>query len=193
MLWRLALAELVGTVALVFAGTGAITIDAVTGGAVGHVAIGATFGLVVMAMIRAIGHVSGAHINPAVTQAFAVSRHFARRLMPVDMAAQLLGAVLVSVTLRIMFGTNGNLGATLPYDGAGQSLLLELILTFVLMVVIMAVATDVHAVGQAAAIAIGGTVALEALFAGPISGAAMNPARSLAPALVSGTWDSQWL
>lgn len=191
--WRPALAELIGTFALVFAGTGAITIDAHTGGAVGHVAIGATFGLVVMAMIYAIGHVSGAHINPAVTLAFALTRHFAWRLVPLYITAQLLGAVLASVALRVMFGTSGTLGATLPADGAGQSLLLEAILTFLLMFVIMAVATDVRAVGQAAALAIGGTVALEALFAGPISGASMNPARSLAPALVSWTWDSQWL
>jgi MIP family channel proteins len=191
--WRRALAELVGTFALVFAGTGAITIDAYTGGAVTHVGIGLTFGLIVMVMIYAIGHISGAHINPAVTLAFATTRHFPMRLVPVYLAAQFAGAVLASLTLRGMFGTAGSLGATVPRGSAGQSFLLEIVLTVFLMFVIMAVATDVRAVGQSAAIAIGGTVGLEALFAGPISGASMNPARSLAPALVSWTWTSQWL
>jgi MIP family channel proteins len=193
IVWRRPLAELVGAFALVFAGTGAITIDAYTGGAVTHVGIGLTFGLIVMVMIYAIGHISGAHINPAVTLAFAATRHFPIRLVPVYLAAQFAGAVLASLTLRGMFGTAGSLGATVPRGSAGQSFLLEIVLTFFLMFVIMAVATDVRAVGQAAAIAIGGTVGLEALFAGPISGASMNPARSLAPALVSWTWTSQWL
>lgn len=191
--WRPALAELIGTYGLVFAGTGALTIDAVTGGGVTHVGIGLTFGLVVMVMIYAIGHISGAHINPAVTVAFACTRHFPLRLVPLYVAAQLAGAVLASLTLRGLFGTAGLLGTTLPAGSDRQSFLLEIILTFFLMFVIMAVATDVRAVGQAAAIAIGGMVGLEALFAGPISGASMNPARSLAPALVSWTWTSQWL
>ncbi|MBA2454286.1 MAG: MIP family channel protein [Chloroflexia bacterium] len=190
---RRALAELIGTFGLVFAGAGAITINAVTGGAIGHVGIGLTFGLIVMAMIYATGHVSGAHLNPAVTLGFCVARHFPLRQAPVYIGAQLAGGLLAALALRGLFGNVGALGATLPRDGAGQSLVLEFILTFFLMFVIMAVATDVRAVGQAAAIAIGGTVGLEALFAGPISGASMNPARSLAPALVSGTWDAQWL
>ncbi|CAN5237457.1 aquaporin [soil metagenome] len=192
-LLRRALAELIGTFGLVFAGAGAITINAVTGGAIGHVGIGLTFGLIVMAMIYATGHVSGAHLNPAVTLGFCVARHFPLRQAPVYIGAQLAGGLLAALALRGLFGNVGALGATLPRDGAGQSLVLEFILTFFLMFVIMAVATDVRAVGQAAAIAIGGTVGLEALFAGPISGASMNPARSLAPALVSGTWDAQWL
>jgi MIP family channel proteins len=187
------LAELIGTYGLVFAGTGAVTIDAESGGAVTHVGIGLTFGLIVMVMIYAVGHISGAHINPAVTLAFAVTRHFPVRSVPVYLVAQLSGAVLASLTLRGMFGTTGLLGTTVPRGTDGQSFLLEIVLTFFLMFVIMAVATDVRAVGQAAAIAIGGTVGLEALFAGPISGASMNPARSLAPALVSWTWGSQWL
>jgi MIP family channel proteins len=190
---RRALAEAIGTFGLVFAGTGAVVIDAETGGAVGHAGIGLTFGLIVMAMIYAVGHVSGAHINPAVTLAFWAARHFDARLVPLYIAAQLAGAILASVTLRAMFGEVAALGATLPRAGAGQSLALEVVLTFLLMFVIMAVATDVRAVGQAAAIAIGGTVGLAALFAGPISGASMNPARSLAPALVSWTWTDQWL
>ncbi len=191
--WRPALAELVGTYGLVFAGTGAITIDAYTGGAIGHVGIALTFGLIVMTMIYAVGHISGAHINPAVTLAFALTRHFPPRHVPAYLVAQITGGVLASLTLRGMFGTSGALGTTLPYGSDGQSFMLEIVLTGILMFVIMAVATDVRAVGQAAAIAIGGTVGLEAMFAGPISGASMNPARSLAPALVSGTWDSQWL
>lgn len=192
-LLRRALAELIGTFGLVFAGAGAITIDAVTGGAIGHVGIALTFGLIVMAMIYATGHISGAHINPAVTLAFCATRHFPARQVPVYITAQLAGAVLAAAALRGMFGNVASLGSTLPRDGAGQSLILEFLLTFFLMFVIMAVATDVRAVGQAAAIAIGGTVGLEALFAGPISGASMNPARSLGPALMSGTWDVQWL
>jgi MIP family channel proteins len=186
-------AEAVGTFALVFAGTGAVVIDAETGGGVGHVAVGLTFGLVIMVMIYAVGHVSGAHFNPAVTLAFAVGRHFPWWLVPRYWAAQLLGGVAASLLLRGMFGTTAHLGATLPVGSARRSFLLEAVLTFLLMFVITSVATDVRAVGQAAAIAIGGTVGLEALFAGPISGASMNPARSLAPALVSWTWEAQWL
>jgi len=184
-------AEFVGTFGLVFAGTGAIVVDAETGGGVGHVGIGLTFGLVIMVMIYATGHISGAHFNPAVTLTFAVGRHFPWRQVPRYWEAQLGGALLGSLLLRGLFGDTANLGTTLPRGSAPQSLILETVLTFVLMFVITAVATDTRAVGQAAAIAIGGTVGLEALFAGPISGASMNPARSLAPALVSWTWSHQ--
>ncbi|MFL5761438.1 MAG: MIP family channel protein [Thermomicrobiales bacterium] len=186
-------AECVGTFALVFAGTGAVVIDAETGGAIGHVGIGLTFGLVIMVMIYAVGHISGAHFNPAVTLGFAVGRHFPWTDVPRYWAAQLIGGVTASLLLRGMFGTTANLGATMPVGSARRSFLLEAVLTFLLMFVITSVATDVRAVGQAAAIAIGGTIGLEALFAGPISGASMNPARSLAPALVSWTWTDQWL
>lgn len=190
---RQALAEVVGTFGLVFAGTGAIVINAETGGAVSHIGVGLTFGLIVMTMIYATGHISGAHINPAVTLAFAASRDLPTRSVPVYLLAQLTGAVAASAVLRGLFGNTAGLGATLPQGSTMQSLVLEFFLTFFLMFVIMAVATDVRAVGQAAAIAIGGTVGLEALFAGPISGASMNPARSLAPALISGTWEAQWI
>jgi MIP family channel proteins len=186
-------AEGVGTFGLVFAGTGAIVINAESGGAVGHIGIGLTFGLIIMVMIYAVGHISGAHFNPAVTLAFAVGRHVPWRLVPRYWGAQLFGALGASLVLRLLFGDVADLGATLPAGSAGQSLILETVLTFLLMFVITSVATDVRAVGQAAAIAIGGTIGLEALFAGPISGASMNPARSLAPALVSWTWDHQWL
>ena len=188
-----AAAEGVGTFGLVFAGCGAIVIDSVSGGTVGHIGIGLTFGLIIMTMIYATGHISGAHFNPAVTIAFAVARHFPPRLVPVYLAAQFAGAVAASLCLRALFGPVAQLGATLPAGAAGQSLGLEIVLTFFLMFVVTSVATDSRAVGQAAALAIGGTVGLEALFAGPISGASMNPARSLAPALVSGTWQDQWL
>ena len=188
-----AAAEFVGTFGLVFAGCGAVVIDATTHGGVSHVGVALTFGLVIMTMIYATGHISGAHFNPAVTLAFAATRHFPLALVPVYLAAQFGGALLASGLLRLLFGSVASLGTTLPIGSVGQSFGLELVLTFFLMFVIIAVATDTRAVGQAAAIAIGGTVGLEALFAGPISGASMNPARSLAPALVSGTWTAQWL
>ncbi len=186
-------AEAVGTFALVFAGTGAIIINRVTNGGVSHVGIGLTFGLIIMVMVYAFGHVSGAHFNPAVTLAFAVGRHFPWPLVPRYWAAQLAGGVAASLVHRALFGDVANLGATVPVGSAGQSFGLEIVLTLILMVVITAVATDTRAVGQAAAIAIGGTIGLAALFAGPISGASMNPARSLAPAIVSGTRQDQWL
>jgi MIP family channel proteins len=186
-------AEFVGTFGLVFAGTGAIIINSVTDDGVSHVGIGLTFGLIIMVMIYAFGHVSGAHFNPAVTLAFATGRHFPWLLVPQYWAAQLAGGITASLVHRALFGDAAHLGATLPLGSASQSFGLELVLTLILMVVITSVATDTRAVGQAAAIAIGGTIGLEALFAGPISGASMNPARSLAPAIVSGTWQDQWL
>ncbi len=186
-------AEFVGTFGLVFAGTGAVIINAVSGGVVTHVGIGLTFGLIVMVMIYAFGHVSGAHLNPAVTLAFAAGRHFPWPLVPQYWAAQLAGGITASLVHKGLFGDIAHLGATLPFGSSGQSFGLEIVLTVILMVVITSVATDTRAVGQAAAIAIGGTIGLEALFAGPISGASMNPARSLAPAIVSWTWQDQWL
>ncbi len=186
-------AEFVGTFGLVFAGTGAIIINQITGGGVSHVGIGLTFGLIVMVMIYAFGHVSGAHLNPAVTLAFAAGRHFPWPRVPLYWASQIGGGITASLVHKALFGDVANLGATLPFGSAGQSFGLEIVLTLILMVVITSVATDTRAVGQAAAIAIGGTIGLEALFAGSISGASMNPARSLAPALVSWTWQDQWL
>jgi MIP family channel proteins len=191
-LHRLA-AEFVGTFGLVFAGTGAIIINSVTDGGVSHVGIGLTFGLIIMVMIYAFGHVSGAHFNPAVTLGFAAGRHFPWPMVPQYWAAQLAGGITASLVHRALFGGVAHLGATLPLGSASQSFGLEIVLTLILMVVITSVATDTRAVGQAAAIAIGGAIGLEALFAGPISGASMNPARSLAPAIVSGTWQDQWL
>ncbi|MGH2550504.1 MAG: MIP family channel protein [Thermomicrobiales bacterium] len=186
-------AESIGTFALVFSGIGAVIIDAKTGGGVTHVGVALTFGLIIMVMIYAVGHISGAHFNPAVTLAFAIGRHFPVWMVVRYWFAQLTGAILASLLLRELFGSTANLGATLPDGTARQSFVLEIVLTAFLMFVITSVATDSRAIGQAAAIAIGGTVGLEALFAGPISGASMNPARSLAPALVSSTWTDQWL
>jgi aquaporin NIP len=185
-------AEFVGTFALVFAGCGAVMVDAKTQ-ALGHVGVAISFGLAIMVMIYAVGHISGAHFNPAVTFAFALSRHFPWPRLIGYVAAQVLGAICAAALLRASLGDIAGIGATLPSGSLGQSFLWELVLSFFLMFVIMAVATDTRAVGEAAAIAIGGTVALDAIFGGLISGASMNPARSLGPALVSGELHALWL
>ena len=189
---RAFLAEGIGTFALVFAGAGAIVVDARTH-ELGHVGVAITFGLVIMAMIYAVGHVSGAHLNPAVSLAFAVSRHFPWSRVAGYWAAQLAGAVLAAALVRLSLGSDADVGATLPSGSQAQSFVWELILTFFLMFVIMAVATDTRAIGEAAAIAVGGTVGLNAMFGGPVSGASMNPARSIGPALVSGNLHALWL
>ena len=154
--------------------------------ALGHVGVAITFGLVIMVMIYAVGHVSGAHFNPAVTFSFALARHFPRRHVPLYWAAQLAGALIAAAILRGSLGNIAHVGATFPSGSDGQAFLWEVILSFFLMFVIMAVATDTRAVGEAAAIAIGGTVGLDAMFGGPITGASMNPARSLGPGIVAG-------
>lgn len=189
---RSLVAELIGTFALVFAGAGAIMVDAKTN-ALGHVGVAITFGLVIMAMIYAVGHVSGAHFNPAVSLAFALTRHFPWTRVWAYWLAQVAGALAAAAILRASLGDVAHVGATLPSGSQGQAFLWELILTFFLMFVIMAVATDTRAVGEAAAIAIGGTVGLDAMFGGPITGASMNPARSTGPAVVSGDLHGLWL
>lgn len=186
-------AEGIGTFGLVFAGCGAIMADQVSHGAVSHVGASLVFGLIVAAMISALGHISGAHFNPAVTLGFVVARHFPLKRLAGYWGAQLGGAVAAALALRVLLGQVAQMGATVPSGGVWQSFGFEAILSFGLMLVIMAVATDTRAVGQAAAFAIGATVGLEALFAGPISGASMNPARSLGPALVAGVWTAQWV
>ncbi len=194
-IWVAYVAEGLGTFGLVFAGCGAIMIDTLSGGQITHVGVGLVFGLIITVMIYAFGHISGAHFNPAVTLAFVLVRHFPVRRLIGYWIAQLLGAILAAACLRLLLGNVDHLGTTLPTGngGAWQSFGLEALLTFFLMIVIMAMATDTRAVGQAAALAIGATVALEALFAGPLCGASMNPARSLGPALISGTWAAQWV
>jgi MIP family channel proteins len=185
-------AEIIGTFLLVFAGTGAIVVDDVTH-AVTHVGVAMTFGLVVMSLIYALGDVSGAHFNPAVTIGFWAARRLPGRIVIPYIACQIVGALFASLALRGMFGLRADLGATMPLGSAAQSLALEAVLTFFLMFVILCVSTGPREVGVMAGIAVGGVIGLEAMFAGPICGASMNPARSLAPAAVSGNWAHAWL
>lgn len=185
-------AEALGTAALVFFGCGAIVVDVEQGG-LGHVGVSLAFGLVVFAVVSALGHISGAHINPAVTVALAARGHFAWNAVPGYVAAQVAGAVLAAVLLRASLGNVAGLGSTQPSGSVGQSFVWEVLLTAVLLVVIVAVATDSRAVAGVAAAAIGGTIALASLVGGPISGASLNPARSLGPALVSGELSSLWI
>ena len=167
-------------------------INEVSGGAITNVGIGLVFGLTVAAMIFSLGHISGAHINPAVTLGFALARHFPWKMTPLYWGSQMLGATAGCLVLRGLFGNVADMGATLPGAEVWVVAAFEALLTFFLMFVIMAMATDVRAVGTAAALAIGATVGLEAIFGGPISGASMNPARSFGPALVSGNWTAHW-
>lgn len=187
------IAEATGTFALVFCGTGAIIINQETNGTVSHAGIAITFGLVVMAMIYTFGNISGAHLNPAVSIAFTISGRFpVKQLLPY-IIAQVAGAFLASFILKFLFPVNELLGTTIPYGSPMQSFILEFILTFFLMLVIINVATGSKEQGMFAGLAIGSTVLLEAMFAGPICGASMNPARSLAPALVSGHTEYLWI
>ncbi|MDB6140696.1 MAG: aqpZ2 2 [Verrucomicrobiaceae bacterium] len=187
------LAELLGTFALLFAGTGAIIIDGAAHGSIGHAGIALTFGLIVTAMIYTFGDVSGAHLNPAVTLAFAVAGRFPWRDVPGYFAAQTTGAMLASGLLRVLFPLDETLGATLPAGTEGQSFILETVLTGMLMMTILSVSTGAKEKGMTAGIAIGSLIGLEAMFAGPVCGASMNPVRSLAPALVSGHLAHLWL
>lgn len=193
-LWRRAASEAIGTFMLVFAGCGAIVTDAHTGGSLGVVGVALVFAFVVTAAIYAGGHVSGAHYNPAVTLAFVAARHFHGRDAVAYVAAQLAGAVLAALLLLGAWPQQpAELGATVPSVAVGTALVYEVVMSAFLMFVITAVATDTRAVGAAAAIAIGFTVGLDALFGGPLTGASMNPARSLGPALASGTWTDFWV
>jgi MIP family channel proteins len=193
-LLRRSVAEGLAAFALVFAGCGAVVTNATHQGALGAVGVSLVFGLVIMVMIYATGHLSGAHINPAVTIAFTITRHFPGRDAIAYIGAQLLGATAGALLLLAAWSSKpAHLGTTLPSVGTGTALVYEIVLTAFLMFVIIAVATDTRAVGAAAAIAIGGTVGLDALFGGPITGASMNPARSFGPALASGTWNHFWI
>lgn len=186
------LAEFLGTFSLIFAGTGAIVINNATG-SVTHAGIALTFGLIVLAMIYAFGDVSGAHLNPAVTTAFALARRFPWSEVPGYVMAQLAGAFAASGLLRFLFPSDDKLGSTLPAGSAMQSFVLELVLTFILMLVVLSVSTGAKEKGITAGIAVGAVIALEAMFAGPICGASMNPARSISPAVVSGHLEHLWV
>ncbi|RTY95753.1 MIP/aquaporin family protein [Flavobacterium sp. GT3R68] len=187
------LSELIGTFVLVFCGTGAIIINQETDGAIGHIGIAITVGLIVTAMIYAFGDKSGAHFNPAVTIAFSLAGLFKVKEVAPYIISQVAGAFLATGMLKLLFPDNLNLGATLPSGTQLQSFILEIILAFILMLVILFTSQGSKEAGTMAGIAIGGTVLLEAMFAGPISGASMNPARSLAPAIISGNLDSLWI
>ncbi len=191
-LLRRSVAELVGTFVLVLAGCGAVMVNTQTG-ALGHIGVAFTFGMAILTMIAAVGHISGGHFNPAVTIAFAITRHLPWRDVLFYVIGQFIGAILAALTLRVLIGDVASLGTTLPSGTALQSFGVEILLTATLMFVIISVATDTRAVGAPAALAIGFTILLDALWGGPISGASMNPARSLGPALVSGVLTDQWV
>jgi aquaporin Z len=186
-------AEVIATFALVFAGTGAVVIDEVTGGAVSHVGIALTFGLIVLAMIYTVGDISGAHLNPAVTIGFWAARRLPGRDVLPYIASQCLGALLASGLLKVLFPGSKWLGATLPAGAEWQSFVLEIVLTFFLMLTILNVSAGAKEKGITAGIAVGAVIGLEAMFAGPICGASMNPARSLAPAIFSGHFEHVWI
>lgn len=192
MLTRSCIAEFFGTFALVFAGTGAIVINDVSGGQVTHLGAALTFGLVVTSVIYAVGDVSGAHLNPAVTFGFWAARCFQRRYVLPYIISQCLGAIAASGILMLLFKGHPTLGAALPEGSMPRSFIMEIILTWFLMYVILNVSTGSKEKGLIAGMSIGATVGLEALFAGPISGASMNPARSLAPALFTGNLSLAW-
>jgi aquaporin Z len=185
--------EFVGTFALVFAGTGAIIVNDTFDGIITHPGIALTFGLIVMAMIYAVGDISGAHLNPAVTLGFWLAERLPAKEIPGYALSQILGGIAASLVLKLTFPTHFNLGATLPAINFVGAFFFEVLLTFFLMFVIIHVATGAKEKGLMAGVAIGATVALAAMFAGPVTGASMNPARSLAPALLSGNFTHLWI
>lgn len=186
-------AEFIGTFALVFAGTGAIIINEASNGAVTHVGVAMTFGLIVLSMIYTVGDISGAHLNPAVSLGFVAAHRFPLRELPLYLISQCGGAFTASGLLRLLFPQNTLLGSTIPAGSSAQSFVIEVILAAVLMFVILGVSTGAEEKGITAGIVVGAVIGLEAMFAGPISGASMNPARSLAPALVSGHMQQLWI
>ena len=186
-------AEFIGTFALVFAGTGAMVIDETSNGAVTHVGVALTFGLIVLAMIYTVGDISGAHLNPAVSLGFFAARRFQLGEVMPYIASQCTGALVASGLLRVLFPQNALLGSTIPAGSAMQSFVLELILTALLMFAILSVSTGAAEKGITVGIVVGAVIGLEAMFAGPICGASMNPARSLAPAIISGHLQQLWI
>lgn len=187
------LAELLATFALVFCGTGAVTINEITKGSITHAGVAICFGLIVMIMIHSVGHISGAHMNPAVTLTFAINKNFPWLQVPGYFISQLAGAFAASYLLKYLFPGSLFLGATLPSGAAKQSFVLEILLAFILMLVVLQVATGSKEKGMMAGITIGSVVLLEAMFGGPVSGASMNPVRSLGPAIVSGQLQHLWV
>lgn len=187
------IAEYLGTFMMIFAGTGAMIINDVSGGAITHVGVALTWGMIVAAVIYSIGDISGAHLNPAVTIGFAVAKRFPIKEVTPYIISQLAGAFSASLLLAWLFPAHETLGATIPTVAAEKALVIELILTFILMFVIMHVAFGAKEKGLMAGVAIGTTVGLEAMFAGPVTNASMNPARSIAPAVVSGNLEHLWL
>lgn len=186
-------AEAFGTFCLVFAGTGAIVTNDITDGVITHVGIAFVFGLVVMAMIHAVGDISGAHINPAVTIGMWIAGRLPRSSVTPYILSQTAGGLLASSLLRVLFPSHPNLGATIPSGDSWQSFILEIICTVILMVVVLLVSSGSKEQGMLAGLTVGAVICIEAMFAGPISGASMNPVRSFAPAVMSYTWTSQWL
>jgi MIP family channel proteins len=186
------ISEVIGTFFLIFAGCGAMVVNTYSGGALGHVGVAMTWGLIVMVIIYTIGDISGAHLNPAVTLGFWISKRFKGKEVLPYIIAQSIGAFLASFVLKIMFPLDETLGASLPSSTWEQSFIMELILTFLLMYVILNVSSGAKEKGIMAGTAIGATVGLEAMFAGPVCGASMNPIRSIAPAIVSGHTEHLW-
>jgi MIP family channel proteins len=190
---RRLVAEAIGTFFLVFIGPGAAMVNAYSGGAVSHVGVALSFAFVVIAMVYAVGHLSGAHINPAVTLGFWAARRFPTGAVVPYILAQCAGAVAASLSLRAVMGNVGSMGATIPSIPTGRAFLVEWLLSFALMFVIMAVATDERVADGFAALAVGVTVGFCAMMGGPLTGAGMNPARSFGPAVVGGVWRAHWL
>ncbi len=188
-------AEIIGTFAMIFCGCGAIAVNEITNGSITHVGVAITWGLIVMAMIYAFGEISGAHFNPAVTFGFAYTKKFPWKEVPKYILSQAIGAFLACFILWFLFPESDTLGSSLPADGFEpyKAFVLELILTFFLMVTIINVSTGSKEIGTMAAIAVGGVILLEAMFAGPMTKASMNPIRSLAPAIISGNLQHLWL
>jgi aquaporin Z len=188
-------AEIIGTFSMVFCGCGAMTINEITNGSISHVGVAITWGLIVMAMIYAFGETSGAHFNPAVTIGFAFAKKFAWPEVPKYILAQAIGAIFASFILWFLFPESQFLGETTPTGGflPYKAAILEFLLTFFLMVVIINISTGSKEIGSAAAIAVGGVILLEAMFAGPMTKASMNPIRSIAPAIFTGNFQYLWL
>lgn len=187
------LSEYIATFILLFTGTGSVIVHQTMGGALGLLGIAAVWGLVIIALIYAFGDISGAHLNPAVTVAFAVDKRFEWKEVPFFVIAQFAGAVSASLLLYFLFPTSDTLGITQPAGSDIQSFILEIIMTFIIMLIILRVSVGAKEKGITAGIAIGATVWLLVLFGGPVSGCSLNPTRSLAPALVSGHFDSLWI